>query len=205
MDTFNFYLQEGLWHITDLSGYDHIIFVAALSLSYRMSYWKELIFLITAFTIGHSIALAAAVFELLHFSPELVEFLIPLSIALTALHNLLRGEVRRVVPMLYVLALGFGLIHGLGFSNYLNALLGQEESLAVPLFAFNVGLELGQIAILIPVLVLGNLWAKFAPHRWWIALGSSIILALSLNLCVEKGSELFAGETEKTGELLEQE
>lgn len=194
MNTFNLFLQEGFWHITDLNGYDHILFVAALSLSYKLSQYKSLIYMITAFTLGHSIALALAVFNLVEFKPEVIEFLIPLSILLTALHNIVRGAIAYVSPWLYALALGFGLIHGLGFSNYLRFILGQEESLFTPLLAFNLGLEFGQILILIFVLGLASLWTKGLklPQRYWIWATSLIIAGLALHLCKEKGLALWA-------------
>ena len=191
METFVFFLKEGLWHITDLAGYDHILFVSALSLSYRLEQWRILVYLITAFTLGHSLALAAATLNWVSVDSALIEFLIPLSILLTVLHNLWQGGKTRISGGLYGLAAIFGLIHGLGFSNYLRFILGQEESLFLPLLSFNIGLELGQLLILFPVVLLGAAWQRFLPQRYWIWSISAIIGALALHLCIERWGELW--------------
>ena len=161
LEEFALYLQLGFHHIADLAGYDHLLFVTALAIPYAFRDWRRLAILVTEFTLGHSVTLALATLRLVSVPNALVETLIPVTILVTALLSWPR-ESRdeapvRVPPVRYVLAAGFGLIHGLGFSNYLRGLLGQEESIALPLFAFNVGLELGQLLILALVLAIGAL------------------------------------------------
>jgi len=151
MSEFALYFGLGKDHILDyMDGYDHILFVLALCAVYLIRDWKKILILITAFTIGHSITLALATMNVVNFASETIEFLIPLTIFITAGSNLFRNdaEVSKLpVQINYLFALFFGLIHGLGFSNYLRALLGKNENILSPLFAFNVGLEIGQIIV----------------------------------------------------------
>lgn len=147
MSTFQLYLKLGFEHIINLNGYDHIVFVLALCAAYQWTEVKRLLILITAFTIGHSVTLALSTLNYILISPALIEFLIPVTILITALSNLRKRNGSRQL-LLYVIVLFFGLIHGLGFSNYLKELLGTEVSIVGPLLAFNLGLEIGQLLIL---------------------------------------------------------
>ena len=151
MSEFQLYFILGKDHILDYTnGYDHILFVLALCAVYNVRDWKKILILITAFTIGHSITLALATLNILSANARLIEFLIPLTIFITAVANLFRKEpgiVTKPLETNYFFALFFGLIHGMGFSNYLRALLGKNRNIITQLFAFNVGLEFGQIII----------------------------------------------------------
>lgn len=151
MSEFSLYFGLGKEHILDyLNGYDHILFVLALCAVYSVHDWKKILILVTAFTIGHSITLALATLEIISVKGELIEFFIPLTIFITAFGNLFRSEKsinESNVQLNYVFALFFGLIHGLGFSNFLRSLLGKDHSIVSQLLAFNLGLELGQIIV----------------------------------------------------------
>lgn len=150
MSEFVLYFQLGYEHILDKNAYDHMAFVIALAALYQIEDWKKVLVLVTAFTVGHSITLALATLQVVSVNMAIVEFLIPLTIMITAVSNLFVSEEKirtKNFSINYILASVFGLIHGLGFSNYLQAILGQEESITWPLFAFNVGLEVGQIVI----------------------------------------------------------
>jgi HupE / UreJ protein len=151
MSEFSLYFGLGKDHILDYAnGYDHILFVLALCAIYLVSDWKKILILVTAFTIGHSITLALATLNLISVNSEFIEFLIPLTIFITSFSNLFRKEAsidNGRVQINYVFALFFGLIHGLGFSNFLRSLLGRESNITSPLLAFNLGLELGQIIV----------------------------------------------------------
>jgi hypothetical protein len=118
--------------------------------------WKKVLILVTAFTIGHSITLALSVLNIIHFSTKWIEFLIPVTIVITSLNNLFvkKFAYKSRYPIIYFLALFFGLIHGLGFSNYLKSLLGRGQTVVVELLAFNIGLEVGQLVIVVAVLLL---------------------------------------------------
>jgi len=138
------YFQLGFEHITDITGYDHMLFLLALCAAYVYSDWKKILVLVTAFTIGHSITLALAVLNIIPVNSDWTEFLIPVTIVATAAKNLISRQ-SKAATVTYVMALVFGLIHGMGFSNYLRSLLGDE--LLLPLFSFNVGLEVGQLLV----------------------------------------------------------
>ena len=142
------YIALGFRHITDPNGADHILFLLVLAAIYRLKEWRGIVAVVTAFTIGHSLTLALAVAGWLRLPTALIEFLIPVTIVLTALENIVvrdRGDSKR---MRYrpVFAAMFGLVHGAGFANYLQRLF--VEDIAVPLFGFNVGIEMGQIVVL---------------------------------------------------------
>jgi hypothetical protein len=153
MSEFQLYFGLGKDHILDYkNGYDHILFLVALCALYIGRDWKKILILVTAFTIGHSITLALSTLNIVRVKPELIEFLIPLTIFITAASNLFKNENNisdRPMQMNYVYASFFGLIHGLGFSNYLRSILGRDESIITQLFAFNLGLEFGQIIIVV--------------------------------------------------------
>ena len=159
MSVFSLYFGLGSDHILDYAnGYDHILFVVALCSIYLLRDWKKILILVTAFTVGHSITLALATLDIISMGGALIEFLIPLTIFITAISNLLSKEAGIAtgrVQINYVLALFFGLVHGLGFSNYLRSLLGKEGNIISSLLAFNLGLELGQIIVVTLFLVAG--------------------------------------------------
>ena len=184
------YVHLGFRHIIDINGSDHILFILALVIRYLAADWKKILILVTAFTIGHSITLALSTLDWVHFPVTLVELLIPLTILLTAISNLLVKDFSFTAryPIIYFFALFFGLIHGLGFSNYLKSLLGKEESIVLPLFSFNVGLELGQLLIVGIILVFSfNFINQFKfDRKWYLRIGSLITIGLSLNMIIER-------------------
>jgi hypothetical protein len=151
MSDFWLYFQLGKDHILDYAnGYDHILFVIALCALYQLREWKPVLVLVTAFTLGHSLTLALSTLEIISVKADLIEFLIPVTIFITAVSNIFKNEDQlsgRVMQINYFYAAFFGLIHGLGFSNYLKAILGKNQNIISQLFAFNLGLEFGQIII----------------------------------------------------------
>jgi len=173
MSPFQLYFGLGKDHILDYAnGYDHILFVIALCAVYTVHDWKKVLVLVTAFTIGHSITLALATLRIIDVNAELIEFLIPLTIFATAVSNLFRTEQSLQSTRLqinYLLASGFGLIHGLGFSNYLREILGKEAGIASPLLAFNLGLEFGQIIIVSIFMAISFIFVNLAKvdRRDW--------------------------------------
>lgn len=189
MQDFAIYFILGREHILDWKGYDHILFVFALCGIYLLADWKKLLILITAFTIGHSLTLALSAFNLIRIPSELIEFVIPLTILITTLSNLGNNAKSPFHGRwIYVMALLFGLIHGMGFSNYLKSLLGTDVSIIAQLLAFNLGLELGQILIVITILVLAHLVVKGlgVRQRDWIIFLSAAVFALSLQMSLER-------------------
>lgn len=191
MQDFGVYFELGLQHILDLAGYDHILFVTALCCTYFIGDWRKVVVLVTAFTIGHSLTLALSIFNLIRVDTALIEFLIPVTIVITAFSNIAAKRKRRKANtdwLTYSYALFFGLIHGLGFSNYLRSLLGKESSITGPLFAFNVGLELGQLAIVFVVLILSFIATTILPvsKRDWTFFLSAAVFGIALVMALER-------------------
>lgn len=193
MSEFLTFLQLGFEHIADLSAFDHMLFVITLCAVYRAQEWKKILILVTAFTIGHSLTLVLAGLNILRVPADLVELLIPVTILITALHNVWlkkpeNGTFSRGVSINYFLALFFGLIHGMGFANFFRSLMGEESGIAWPLFSFNVGIELGQLMIVAIFFALLYTLGRFfrIAHREWnlfisgMGAGGAIILILQL-------------------------
>ncbi|SEA80031.1 HupE/UreJ family protein [Pedobacter hartonius] len=195
MQDFHLYFELGWQHILDWKGYDHILFVMVLCGTYLLSDWRKVLILVTAFTVGHSITLALSVFKFIHINTGLIEFLIPITILVTASSNILAGKSKpKGMQLKYILALFFGLIHGLGFSNYLNSLLGRSTNIVAELFAFNVGLEFGQIIIVISILIFSFILINiFKVKRWdWNFFLSSAIFGISFVMAAERWPNLFS-------------
>ena len=167
---FGVYLELGFRHISDFAAYDHMLFLLALCAVYTLAEWKNVLVLVTAFTIGHSITLGLAALEYIFAPVEIIEFLIPLTILITAISQMLVPvKPVRKFQYSYLMACIFGLIHGLGFSNFFKSLLGMEERIVKPLFAFNLGVELGQILVVIVILLISTLAIKVVgiKRRYW--------------------------------------
>jgi hydrogenase/urease accessory protein HupE len=190
MNDFQIYLHLGFKHIIDLAGSDHILFIVALTARYIWSDWKQLLILVTAFTIGHSVTLALSVLQWVNLPINLIELLIPVTIVLTALVNfgVKNFDFKSKYPIIYFFALFFGLIHGLGFSNYLRSLLGKEESILPPLFSFNLGLELGQLLIVSVILIISFIFVSLLKldRRRIVQVISGIVFLLAANMVWER-------------------
>ena len=190
MTSFEAYLRLGFAHITDLAGYDHILFIIALCAVYGPGDWRRVLVLVTAFTVGHSITLALATLRLFTYRTELIEWLIPVTIFITAVANLVAaGKSDAASPPRYPyarygLALLFGLVHGLGFSNFLRSMLGREASLVQPLLAFNIGLEIGQLLIVAAILGAAFVCTRSlsVARRDWNLVVSGAVAGVALTL-----------------------
>lgn len=191
MGQFELYFQLGKDHILDYKhGYDHILFIVALCAVYLMRDWKKILILVTAFTIGRSITLALSTLEVISFNQELIEFLIPVTIFITATSNIFRSTELsdRTTYINYGYALFFGLVHGLGFSNHLKTILGKSGNIVTPLFAFNIGLELGQIIIVSIFLIISFILVDLftVNRRDWKMVLSAAISGIALLLMKDK-------------------
>ena len=172
MQIFQFYFHQGINHITDLNGLDHMVFIITLCAIYKVSQWRQILILVTAFTIGHSVTLALASLNIIPVNQKLVETLIPVTILLTSIYNITKKQVAtKKFQVNYFLALIFGLIHGMGFSNFFRSMMMgiSDESIIYPLFSFNLGIEVGQLIIVGGFLVLLILFENFltVKHRDW--------------------------------------
>ncbi|KIC62589.1 HupE/UreJ family protein [Chryseobacterium taiwanense] len=189
MQDFLFYLNLGWEHIISLDALDHQLFVLALIAVYSYSDWKKILVLVTAFTIGHSVTLALSILDIVRVPSDWVEFLIPLTIVLTALGNILmKNKKQSQTKLNYYLALFFGLIHGMGFANTARVMIAKSQSIALPLLGFNVGLEVGQIAIVFGILILLFILLNLfkVNKKDWILFVSSGVFALSLKMTLER-------------------
>lgn len=185
MQSFSIYLRLGFEHISNLAGFDHILFLIALCAVYRIEQWRSIIILVTAFTIGHSVTLVLTSVGSLTIPSNIVEFLIPTTILLTAIHNVF-GDGRSASPLKpgwnYLIALLFGFIHGMGFSNYFRALLMDDSSIAIPLLGFNLGIELGQLLVVLLVVGVAYVFLNVmrVRHRDWNLFVSGAAAGMSL-------------------------
>ncbi|MDQ0592797.1 hypothetical protein QFZ37_001166 [Chryseobacterium ginsenosidimutans] len=189
MQDFLFYLKLGWEHIISLDALDHQLFVLALIAAYSFNDLKKILILVTAFTIGHSVTLALSIFDIVRINSTWVEFLIPLTIVLTSLGNIVTKNKKQSQNKInYYLALIFGLIHGMGFANTARVMIAKSQSIAIPLLGFNIGLELGQIAIVFGILILLFILLKIfkVNQKDWILFVSSGVFALSLKMTLER-------------------
>ena len=150
MSEFVFYLKQGVDHILDMQGIDHMVFVITMCAFYRLQDWKKTLVLITAFTLGHSVTLILAGLDIIRVNQTFVETLIPITILATSIFNVAHsGGENRKFNLNYLFGLMFGLIHGMGFSNFFRSMMmGMgDDSIVMPLLSFNIGIEIGQIVI----------------------------------------------------------
>lgn len=187
MQDFKFYFDLGWHHIISREALDHQLFIAALIAIYAFKDWKQILILVTAFTIGHSITLALSVLDIIRLPANWVEFLIPCTIVFTALSNLFDRS-KGSVKLNYFLALVFGLIHGMGFANTLRFIIARDQSLAVGLFGFNVGLEVGQIALVLALLIISQIaFSLFKVNRRdWVVFISAAVFSLALKMALDR-------------------
>ena len=189
MQDFSMYFGLGWDHIISRDALDHILFILALAVIYRFEDWRRVVILVTAFTIGHFLTLILSVTDVIRANSEWVEFLIPTTIVITALFNLLKPSLQSVTNAFpYILALSFGLIHGLGYANAIRFLLVEEQSLGWSLFAFNLGLEIGQIVVVLAALIIGELVLRYTPlqRRYWVVIVSSIVILVAMNMVIDR-------------------
>ena len=190
MSLFNLYFQLGINHILDFESYDHILFITTLIAVYYLKQWRQILVLVTAFTIGHATTLVLSTLNIINVNPAIVEFLIPVTIIITAISNIITKTTSEINKKLYrtkyAISVIFGLIHGLGFSSYLKSMLSASDDMIMPLFAFNIGIESGQfivvgVILLISLIFLNKL--KVTQREWnlfisGMGFGVAFILAL---------------------------
>lgn len=173
MNEFWIWFSTGFQHILDWNGYDHILYVVALCVLFSFKEWRNLLVLVTAFTIGHSLTLAVSSFNFFSIKQGVIEMLIPLTILITCITNIYFRNTADIFnrdknfnyTFNYILALLFGFIHGMGFSYLLKSMLGKEESIVLPLISFNLGLEIGQLVIVGTVLIITAFLARFTRTK----------------------------------------
>ncbi len=189
MQDLGFYFELGWHHIIAWNALDHLLFVLALSAIYLTRNWRQVLVLVTAFTIGHSLTLALSVYNIVTVDDKWVEFLIPFTIIVTGVLNLFEKNYEpRSLRVNYFLALFFGLIHGLGFANYIRFMISKHESIGWSLFGFNIGLEAGQIVVVAGILFLSFLIVDKLglKRKWWVWSLSIIALSIAFKMAWER-------------------
>ncbi len=186
---FLFYLQLGWEHIISKDALDHQLFILALIAIFSFRDWKKVLILVTAFTIGHSLTLVLSALDVFRFPSDWVEFLIPCTIVFTALDNIIFSKnEKKLIQLNYYLALLFGLIHGMGFANSVRMMLASEQDITLPLFGFNVGLELGQIVVVAIALFIHYIFSEVLKlsNKIWIYIISVPIFIFALKMALER-------------------
>ena len=192
MNPFEFYLKLGFEHIANLNGYDHILFLIVLCAVYQIEQWRNILILVTAFTIGHSITLFLVSLNFLSIPSRVIKLLIPTTILITALQNIMgtkQMEINSSMGKKYFMALFFGLIHGMDFSNYFRALIMSPDEIIIPLLGFNIGIEMGQLLIVLFIVLISFIFLnilKIKHYKWNLfisgaAFGTSLISVLEIS------------------------
>ena len=184
MNSLGLYIGMGFRHITDVGALDHLLFLVALVAPYRLRDWRQLILVATAFTVGHSLTLALAVTRVVSLPTPVIEFLIPLTIVAAAVENLRHTSVPLFGWHRATLAGGFGLIHGAGFANFLRTIFFGP--IAVPLVSFNIGIELGQLVIIMGTLLLFSLADSIVTPRLRATAASVIVAGWAVTMAAER-------------------
>jgi hypothetical protein len=189
MNDFTFYFSIGWEHIINAEALDHIFFITALAAIYMLKDWRQVLILVTAFTVGHTITLILSTKRIVEVNESWVEFLIPCTIVVTAISNLFQKSfTSKDIRINYFLALFFGLIHGLAFANVLRLILAPEQSFALSMFSFSVGLESGQILIVFLILLLSQFFIgvlKIQRLHWVIFL-SAVVFGLAMEMALQR-------------------
>ncbi len=189
MNDFELYFQLGWEHIMSIDALDHLLFIATLTSIYLLLDWKKVLILITAFTIGHTLTLFLSVLEVIQFNKYAVEFLIPLTIVLTSCTNLFSSKwLLHTQKIKYLIALSFGLIHGMGFANSIRWMMASSQHLLIPLASFNIGIEVAQAIVVLFVLLIGTLLIEKMgiKKKWWIAIISGTTGIIALMMCLQR-------------------
>ncbi|HBF18854.1 MAG: HupE / UreJ protein [Owenweeksia sp.] len=187
MSSFSTYLRLGYEHILSLSALDHILFVIVLMAAYHTKHWLRIVIAVSLFTVGHSLSLILSSYNVVSLDKQLVEFLIPLTIVLTAVYNLTKSGQQAQGNVKYGMALIFGLIHGFGFSSYISMLMMGDGDLWSVMLPFNLGIELGQLVIVLATFVVMLIMLTFMRRkpRDWNFFVSGMAFGLSVVMCIE--------------------
>ncbi|KGL62367.1 HupE/UreJ family protein [Polaribacter sp. Hel1_85] len=190
MNEFILYFKMGLNHVLDFSAYDHILFLIVLAVVFSFNQWRKVFWLVTLFTIGHSVTLALSAYGIIKIKMELIEFLIPVTIFITGVFNVFTAKKSSSGKenTNLVFAVFFGLIHGLGFSNYFKMMVGKEEDKLMPLLEFALGIEAAQIIIVLGILIIGTILQNFfrVTKRDWILVCSSIVIGFAIQMMLSR-------------------
>ena len=189
MDEFIFYTEFGLTHVLDVQAYDHVLFFIVLTINYGFKDWKKALWLITFFTIGHTLTLTLSTYHLIYVEMDIVEFLIPLTIFITAFYNISTSKkIHKNKTIGSFFAFTFGLIHGLGFSGAIRILIDDTDQKFLPIMEFALGIEIAQIMVVLIIFILGffvlNLFK--IKKRDMVLVASSVVIGLIIPMLIER-------------------
>ncbi len=191
MPDFWIFFKIGLHHVLDIHGYDHLLFLIVLTVPYVAKDWKRILILVSFFTLGHTLSLLLSVFNVITIKGSLVELLIPITILITAIFNLIiAGKSTKTSNLSFIsgATIFFGIIHGLGFSTYFNSILpGKPVDKLGPLFEFALGIESAQIVVVLGVLILAFISQTLLRFnkRDFTLIMSSFVIGVILPLLIE--------------------
>jgi|TARA_R110001592_G_scaffold288975_1_gene558081 HupE / UreJ protein len=195
LDNFWFNVQYGMNHVLDINGYDHVLFLMVLSVPYLFKDWKRVLLLVTMFTLGHTLSLVLAAYSIVTVNGKLVEFLIPITILITAIYNVFttgKKAKSNKIGLLFFTTLFFGLVHGLGFAREFKMFSGQSGNKLELLIEFALGIELAQVIIVFVVLFIGFLCQTVfrVSRRDWVMVISALVAGLVIPMIL--GSQLLS-------------
>ncbi|TGV00343.1 HupE/UreJ family protein [Flavivirga rizhaonensis] len=183
LGNFWFNVEYGINHVLDINAYDHVLFLIVLTVPYVFKDWRRVLLLVSIFTLGHTLSLVLAAYNVVRVNAQIIEFLIPITILVVALFNVFtagKGAQKEKVGVLFLSTLFFGLIHGLGFAREFQMFLGDSDNKLVLLLEFALGIELAQVIIVFIVLFLGYIVQTIFrfSKRDWIMVISAIVVGL---------------------------
>lgn len=192
MSDFELYFKSGLWHVLDIKAYDHILFLIALTLPYAFKEWRKVMLLVTLFTIGHTMSLILAVYGIINISGELVELIIPITILISAVYNIITRRKRFArkeednINFIAIITLFFGIVHGLGFFSFFKMQVSEDDDKLIPLFEFALGIETAQIIIVLVVLIISAFVESIlrVTRRDWVLVVSSFIIGVVVPMII---------------------
>lgn len=190
LDDFLSYMQYGINHVLYSNAYDHILFLIVLTIPYLFKDWKRVLFLITIFVVGHSVALAFATYDVISISNKWIEFLIPLTILIVALFNVFtagKKNQNKKIGLVFFITLFFGLIHGFGFVKMFESAISLSENKILPLLEIALGIEIGQLIVVFMILFLGFLGETLFrfSKRDWVMVISAIVVGMLIPMLLK--------------------
>ena len=189
LEEFWFNVNYGINHVLDINAYDHVLFLIVLTIPYLFKDWKRVFLLVSVFTIGHTLSLILAAFNIVSVNATIVEFLIPITILIVAVFNVFtagKGAQKERIGVLFFSTLFFGLVHGLGFAREFQIMVGASDSKWATLLEFALGIEIAQVIIVFIVLFLGYLTQTLFrfSKRDWIMVVSAIVIGLVIPMII---------------------
>lgn len=190
LDNFLFNVKHGINHVLDIHAYDHILFLIVLSIPFVFKDWKRVIVLVTVFTLGHTLSLILATYNVVRINSQIVEFLIPITILIVAVYNIFtagKGPQKEKIGLLFITTLFFGLIHGLGFAREFEKLQKPSDNKFILLLEFALGIEIAQIIIVFLVLFISYVVQTIFrfTKRDWVMIISAIVVGLTIPMILK--------------------